>query len=171
MTLTRNNHDASSAVLRMAVLLVVAVTTFVNLTADSAFAASILTNYSVSSAELRHSLERLPDLIGSSFEVAMGNEDCGVGCGSVATDGRTDVVPLTDPKDEESHNQVEFAPMHSGTSSNDSSPGSTLSSGTVAVLGVVHQRSASALIGWLQIELSLDVPVAPPFELLRPPQV
>lgn len=161
-----NNQNSNVAVRRDVVSLLVKMVLIVIVMSDSTFAASLLTTYSVSSAELLRSLETRPNDIGSAAEPVIGiNEGT-----SNRLPAPTAVGSPWEPIQIDPHNQPDFALVHGSTRSNASPPGSTLSRRTHAVLNVTHPPPVSTYLGRLQLEISLDIPVAPPFELLRPPQ-
>lgn len=170
MLLTRTTDAIANAVNRTALSLFVVLIGGLVFTADSVLAASIFSDYSITSADLRNSLEQTPGDIGLLESSTSGFDDCG--CGAASADGRIDVLPTGGPTNQESPNQVEFAPANNrgGTTSSESSPTGGFAGGAAAMLGTVFDRPAGELIAWLSIEHLLDIPPAPPFELLRPPQ-
>lgn len=162
---TQTNHGAFDAVNRVGVSLFVVFICSLVFSADSASAASILSDYSLSSAELRNSLEPVSnelDLLGISGSKI---DECGCGC--VPTNER---IASDQPSNPELQNQVGLAPSSNCSGTN--STGSSISDGvrlSAAILGPTRAHDANSLIDWLRIEQSLDVPPAPPFQLLRPP--
>lgn len=170
MLLTRTNHGAFDAVNRLGVSLFVVLVATLMFWADSASAASIFADYSLSSADVRDSLERPPGGIGPLDASMALYEECG--CGSAPASPNPDSLPSNEPLNHESPTLIEFAATNNrgGTSSNDSSVSNGVQF-SAAVLAAVHLRPQSSVIGWLRLEKSLEIPVAPPFELLRPPRV